>query len=227
VKQSRWTSDLHWVRTSQQTRSEKTQAKLLDAAEELLSERGVENTSVVDIAEHAGVSIGAVYHHFSDKKAVIYALFDRINGEYDATTRAATDPARWQGATLGDVLRGYIEVSLGTIQTAKGTGMPAFRISKCDPDLTAQYDKMIMVSDDAVAALLLERRDEIGHPNPELAIKFVLEQLGSMCRVRMLSESVPTRFGDQTDEQFMIEALRSTCGYLQVDLPIDLPSHAS
>ena len=32
MSKSRWISDLHWVRTGQQSRSQKTQASLLDAA---------------------------------------------------------------------------------------------------------------------------------------------------------------------------------------------------
>lgn len=222
MKRSKWTSDLHWVRTSQQTRSERTQAKLLDAAEELFGERGVNDTSVADIADHAGCSIGAVYHHFSDKKAVLYALFDRISDEYEATTRAAVDPARWEGATIGDLLRGYIEFSLGSVADRPSGRLPGLEIARLDPALREQYDKMRMVNDDGVTALILARRDSIGHPDPNVAVKFVLEQLGAMFRVRLSGDSLPTRMGDQTDEQFMNEALRSACGYLQVDLPADL-----
>ena len=222
MKRSRWTSDLHWVRTSQQTRSERTQAKLLDAAEELFGEHGVDSTSVADIAEHAGCSIGAVYHHFSDKKAVLYALFDRIAEEYDATARAATDPARWEGATIGDLILGYIEVSIGTIADRPSSRLPGLEIARSDASLRDQYDKMRMVADEGVTALILARRDEIGHPEPEQAVKFVLDQLGSMFSVRLSGDGLPTRFGDQSDEAFTREALRSVCGYLQVALPVDL-----
>lgn len=222
MKRSKWTSDLHWVRTSQQTRSENTQAKLLDAAEELFGERGIDNASVSDIAEHAGCSIGAVYHHFSDKKAVLYALFDRISEEYEATTRIAVDPERWVGATIGDLLRGYIEFSIGAVADRPSSRLPGLEIARSDPALADQYQKMRMVNDDGVTELILARSDEIGHPDPELAIKFVLEQLGAMFRVRLSGDSLPTRFGDQNDERFMIEALRSACGYLQVEMPADL-----
>ncbi|MFT6010928.1 MAG: AcrR family transcriptional regulator, partial [Candidatus Azotimanducaceae bacterium] len=58
MAKNRWISDLHWVRTGQQTRSQKTQALLLDAAATLFAEQGVDATAVVDVARRAGCSVG-------------------------------------------------------------------------------------------------------------------------------------------------------------------------
>jgi len=66
------------VRPGRQSRSQKTQESLLDAAEALFCEKGAEATSVADVAARAGSSVGAVYHHFRDKKALLYALFERV-----------------------------------------------------------------------------------------------------------------------------------------------------
>ena len=60
MTKDRWLSDLHWRRESQQTRGEKTQAALLDAAEELIVENGMDGTSIADVAERAGSSVGSV-----------------------------------------------------------------------------------------------------------------------------------------------------------------------
>ena len=97
MARSRWISDLHWVRSGRQSRSRKTQESLLDAAEEIFFQKGADATSVADVAARAGCSVGAVYHHFRDKKALLYALFDRVTEDLRATTRAAVDPARWEG----------------------------------------------------------------------------------------------------------------------------------
>jgi AcrR family transcriptional regulator len=50
---------------------------ILDAAEELLAQKGGLGTKVADIAEAAGVSIGTVYNYFKDKNALLSGLFDR------------------------------------------------------------------------------------------------------------------------------------------------------
>ena len=115
MSKSRWISDLHWVRTGQQSRSQKTQDSLLDAAALLFAEKGVDATSVADVAARAGCSVGSVYHHFRDKKALLYARL-RSHG-----ARSSARPpgrrwtrARWEGASIADILRGYLEFSLET-----------------------------------------------------------------------------------------------------------------
>lgn len=54
-----------------------TRALLLDAAEQLFSERGVARTTLNDIATAAGVTRGAVYWHFQNKTDLIHALWDQ------------------------------------------------------------------------------------------------------------------------------------------------------
>lgn len=56
-----------------------TKNELLDAAERLFSERGVSNTSMMQVAEAAGVTRGAIYHHFENKLDLIYALMERVS----------------------------------------------------------------------------------------------------------------------------------------------------
>jgi AcrR family transcriptional regulator len=77
------TTEVPVVRTSklpvmtQEERSERSRAQILDAALKLFSHRGYGATSVRDIAEAAGVSKGNVYHHFPDKETIFRALLDQ------------------------------------------------------------------------------------------------------------------------------------------------------
>lgn len=214
-----WTSELHWVRASQQTRSGRTQAALLDAAEALFAERGVDATTVADIAADADSSVGAVYHHFRDKKAIMYALFDRYASEMEATTRAAVEPARWQDARIGDILHGYVSFVVRADAERPGHKRAALHATQHDPALAQHHRKLLDELDRGLRDLLLARRDEIGHRDPELAVAFVLEQLGAMLRVRLDDPALPTRMGPRTSEEFIAESVRSTCRYLEVDLP--------
>ncbi len=50
---------------------------ILQAAEELLLERGYHDTSIDDIAAHVGISKGTVYLHFASKEDLVFALFER------------------------------------------------------------------------------------------------------------------------------------------------------
>lgn len=56
-----------------------TRAKLLDAAEALFSGNGVTQTSMMQVAEKAGVTRGAIYHHFENKMDLIESLMGRIS----------------------------------------------------------------------------------------------------------------------------------------------------
>ena len=62
---------------NQEERSERSRRQILDAALKLFSHRGYGATSVIDIAEEAGVSKGNVYHHFPDKETIFRTLLDR------------------------------------------------------------------------------------------------------------------------------------------------------
>lgn len=61
---------------------EETVQKILDAALKLFSEKGYEETTVLDIIDNmGGMTRGAFYHHFKSKEEVLNALRDRFTKE--------------------------------------------------------------------------------------------------------------------------------------------------
>jgi AcrR family transcriptional regulator len=219
VPNSRFISDLHWVREGQQTRSQKTQEALLDAAEALFSEQGADATSVADVAKHAGCSVGAVYHHFRDKKALLYALFDRMSEHKSATAREALNPQRWEGASVVDILHAYLEFSLASARERPAFKRAGLEASRNDPALLERLAELHRDTNKGLTRLLLARQSEIGHPQPRLAIDFVLDQLAAMMKTRLDNILMPTELAGISDEQFISEAMRSACAYLQVPTP--------
>ena len=219
MPKSRFISDLHWVREGQQTRSQKTQEALLDAAEELFSEQGADATSVADVARRAGCSVGAVYHHFRDKKALLYALFDRMSEHKSATAREALDPQRWSGASVADILHAYLEFSLASARERPAFKRAGLEASRNDPALLEHLAELHRDTNKGLTRLLLARKAEIGHPEPKLAVGFVLDQLAAMMKTRLDNILMPTELSSTSDEQFINEVMRSACSYLQVALP--------
>lgn len=51
--------------------------EILNAAEILFSEKGFDNTSVVDIMNAVGIAKGTLYHHFKSKGDIMDALIER------------------------------------------------------------------------------------------------------------------------------------------------------
>ena len=58
--------------------AEETRVALLDAAERVFSDKGVTSTSLNEVAAAAGVTRGALYHHFSNKLDLLDALMERV-----------------------------------------------------------------------------------------------------------------------------------------------------
>lgn len=57
--------------------TQQTYEALLNAAEYVFCEKGVANTTLNDVACAAGMTRGAIYWHFKDKKELFHALCDR------------------------------------------------------------------------------------------------------------------------------------------------------
>lgn len=216
---SRWISDLHWVRKAQQPRSRRTLGLLLDAAEALIAEKGIDDTSVGDVAARAGCSVGAVYHHFRDKRALVQALLDRVADEFRATMQAAVDPGRWRGASIAEILEAYLQFALETGRERAGMQRAQLVLALRDPAVAAHVFGLQRELGGRLAELLRARRHEIGHAEPERAIDFVLEQLRSMLLLRFEAAVLGSRLETLADDEFVEEALASVCAYLQIPLP--------
>src|SRR5579862_4350978 len=66
----------------QQVRTQETQSRLLDAAEEVFVRDGYEAAQLDEIAARAGRSKGAVYTHFKSKEDLFLALFEHRTRSY-------------------------------------------------------------------------------------------------------------------------------------------------
>ncbi len=100
------------VRT-QAERSEATRHKLLAVAREHLAAKGFEGTKLEEVADQAGVTKGALYHHFKNKKDLFQAVFELIEEEMCAKCiNAALEAGDDAWAALRAGVRGFLEAAL-------------------------------------------------------------------------------------------------------------------
>jgi len=67
---------------------------ILDAALALFADRGLAGTSVDDIREASGASVGSIYHHFGSKEGIAVELYAGAIDEYQQGALAALRRAR-------------------------------------------------------------------------------------------------------------------------------------
>ena len=68
-------------RTKHAERSEATRAALVAAARPLFAERGYARVGTEEIVRAAGVTRGALYHQFADKRELFAAVFEQVEAE--------------------------------------------------------------------------------------------------------------------------------------------------
>ena len=66
------------ARSRKAEQAEETRALLIAAARERFGEAGYAATSLDEIAARVGVTIGALYHHFRDKRALFQAVHEQV-----------------------------------------------------------------------------------------------------------------------------------------------------
>jgi AcrR family transcriptional regulator len=77
---------------------EETRRALLDAAREVFTSNGYQATRTEEIVQRAGLTRGALYHHFRDKEDLFRAVYEEVAGEVDHQLRRRSDdhqPDAW------------------------------------------------------------------------------------------------------------------------------------
>src|SRR6516162_1889922 len=77
-------------------RGRATRAHVIEVATHLFAEQGYDGTSIEAVQAAAGISRGSLYHHFTGKEALFWAVFEevgaRIAQQEEAIARDAPDP---------------------------------------------------------------------------------------------------------------------------------------
>lgn len=99
-------------RRSQPERSEATQRALVESARDLFASEGYSETQLDDVVRTAGVTKGALYHHFQGKADLFRAVFEheqrRLAKMVSEAYHRQRDP--WKGFTAG--CRALLEAQL-------------------------------------------------------------------------------------------------------------------
>lgn len=77
------------VKRTQRERSDTTRSALITTARQLFAQQGYSDTGTGQIVKTAGLTRGALYHHFADKAALFRAVHEAVQAEVVAHVIAA------------------------------------------------------------------------------------------------------------------------------------------
>ncbi|MCT7659717.1 TetR/AcrR family transcriptional regulator [Mycobacterium deserti] len=100
------------ARRTQAERTEATTAALVEAARELFARDGYDATSLDAVAARAGVTKGAVYHHFDGKRQLFEAVFSREVERMVAPLAAAYGRKKDPWDAFGAACRAFLDECL-------------------------------------------------------------------------------------------------------------------
>jgi AcrR family transcriptional regulator len=91
--------------------SESTRSELIAAGRRLFTERGYAATSTEEIVREAGVTRGALYYHFKDKRALFEAVFEYLEGSLGPKMAAVVRPGRDAWETFFNGCNAFLDIS--------------------------------------------------------------------------------------------------------------------
>jgi AcrR family transcriptional regulator len=208
--------ELRWVRPPRQARSQETLDRILDAAETLVAEKGFEDSPVSEIVQRANSSVGAFYARFHDKEGLLHALYERYFEEAVATADATLAPARWEGAGTPELIDAVIHFLVSIFRERRGLMRAFVMRNHTHPEFQARQQRLSHHVIARLCALLLARREQLSHPDPERATRFGMMLVFSALETMILFGEMRSSLLSLSDDDLADELTRSTLAYLGV-----------
>ncbi|WP_050426420.1 TetR/AcrR family transcriptional regulator [Bradyrhizobium tropiciagri] len=89
--------------------------RILDATMLVFRRHGFRRSSIEQVAEAAGLTRQALYHHFESKEALFRAVIERIHESAIAAEETAVTDAEAAGGNLGDILAAGMTARMSTM----------------------------------------------------------------------------------------------------------------
>ncbi len=206
----------------QQERSRESLRKLLKAAAEVLGQHGVEGTTIPRIAQHAGLTPGAVYRRFHDKEALLEEVVLGILERQDERMKTGLTSEKAAQIPLPlfaeQVIGGM--VLMYRMNAALLRALRTFAQSRQQTPFYKKISKIEARSFERAVDLFLAHRKEIKHPDPRTAISLGIMFISSMLYdwvVMPLDVSEWKPFLPKDDQALKMELTRAFLSYLGVE----------
>ena len=203
----------------QQERSRESLRKLQKATAEVLGQHGVEGTTIPRIAQHAGLTPGAIYRRFHDKDALLEATILGMLERQDERMKVGLTPAAaaqiplpvFADQVIGGMVLSY-RANAALLRAmrnfVRGRANTAFWKTACKFEVRAI---------EHVIDLFMAHRKDIRHPDPRMAIAMAFMMVTSTLFeiVVMPTDLGPLKnFLPKDDQALKRELVRAFLNYL-------------
>jgi AcrR family transcriptional regulator len=192
------------VRSARTERGERTRARLLEAAEQIFTDLGYHEASIVKIAEAAGVANGTFYLYFSGKQEI----FDELVEDLNRRVRRAMDEAAAGGRNRGESERLGFEAFFRFTAEHPGLYRVIRQAEFVSPSvLRVHYERIAQNYARGLAAAM--ERGEIASADPEI-IAWALMGAGELIGLRWIlwgdTDRIPPHVYEET-MRFLLKGL--------------------
>lgn len=201
-------------RPPRQRRSQESLERILDAAESLIRERGFDSMTIAEVVQRSGSSVGSLYGRFHNKLGLLQAvqvryharvqngIFTAFSGDHPSDESLAEAVARIVGVLSHQVLSDPELFRAFVLQAV------------FDPGVRAQGERTNAERRDKVVEILMSHRDEIHHPDPGQAARWLYSMLMAALRERVTYGEGAELSGGFADEVFVAELTRTAACYM-------------
>ncbi|MEE9577984.1 MAG: helix-turn-helix domain-containing protein [Gemmatimonadota bacterium] len=170
-----------------QARSRRTMDRMVRAAEDLLEERPLDAVSVAEIVRRAGTSVGAFYARFASKSDLLAAIYARRFGA-EATERSSKYLAEFAAREMPlehrtrEVVRNMVAYFQDNRRLLQEMAHVVGGREETLPTGSRELRAHRAAFNDGWARAFLAHPEQIGHPDPERAVRFGLFVAAAACR---------------------------------------------
>ncbi|MBU6249217.1 MAG: TetR/AcrR family transcriptional regulator [Xanthomonadaceae bacterium] len=204
-------------RPPQQARSRRTHVRLLMATLKMLSEHGLDGTTIPRIAREAGVSPATVYRRFQDKQALLRAACLHFLDMGNQANHLHLQRKLGKG-TLESSAREMVGLMF-TQNRMQPKLMQAMEKFLGDDDDDAFVQEALAIRDDnldQVIQAMLAHRDEITHSDPEQAVRIATLQAATSIGILCFEPRSPWRTVHSLQDDVVADELaRAYVAYLR------------
>jgi AcrR family transcriptional regulator len=158
------------IRPPQQRRSRESFDRVLDAGIALLREDGFEGFTLQEVSRRARLSVGSIYARAPSKEALILAIYDREMARIAERQQQIEADSHREGLTGRELVETLVRDMAELMLSESATLRVFMQRAPHDSVIWARGAAHSQVLAGVFETALLEHRDELAHPDPEVAI---------------------------------------------------------